>query len=84
MLGGLLFLKHENMRAGSVKDDLCVRCGDQNYQDGRLAPEACVMDFTRRPMKGWLFVDGAALADEKCLNTWVERGLTRAKSLPPK
>lgn len=84
MFGGLSFLKHGNMSVGIVKDDLCVRCGDQNYQEYLAAPEARVMDFTKRPMKGWLFVDGGALADDACLNTWVERGLAHAKSLPPK
>lgn len=42
------------------------------------------MDFTKRPMKGWIYVDPDGTADDSVLAYWVERGLAHARSLPPK
>jgi hypothetical protein len=41
------------------------------------------MDFTGRPMKGFVFVDAGAVGD-RALRQWVQRGVTFAESLPAK
>ena len=46
-------------------------------------PYARPMDFTGRPMKGFVFVDAAVLGDRD-LKRWVQRGSTFAGSLPAK
>ena len=38
----------------------------------------------RGGMSGWLRVSADALTDEDDLARWVDRGLTYARSLPPK
>jgi hypothetical protein len=37
-----------------------------------------------KEMAGWLRVTAEAVADEKVLELWVDRGLAFARSLPPK
>lgn len=37
-----------------------------------------------RPMKGWIVVEGDALAEDEQLAHWIERGLEYAGWLPPK
>jgi TfoX/Sxy family transcriptional regulator of competence genes len=54
MFGGICFLIKGKMLAGVTKDDLMVRVGADNHD--RLLEEkgARLMDFTGRPMKGYL------------------------------
>jgi hypothetical protein len=42
------------------------------------------MDFTGRPMKGWLFVDPQGVESDADLRRWIERGAAYASSLPAK
>jgi len=42
------------------------------------------MDFTGRPMKGFVYVEAEGLASDSALAAWVERGAAFARSLPAK
>ena len=42
------------------------------------------MDFTGRSMTGMIYVEVAGFAEDEDLATWVERGITYARFLPPK
>jgi len=84
MFGGLAMLLHGNMAVGVHGDGLLVR-SDPAAQDELLAePGARVFDMTGRPMKGWLVVDPEGCAEDVDLKRWVARGVTYARSLPPK
>ncbi len=72
-----------NMCCGVTNDDLMVRVGADALEDALARPYARPMDFTGRPMKGFVFVDAAALGDRD-LKRWVQRGVTFAGSLPAK
>jgi hypothetical protein len=61
-----------------------VRVGPDGYQEALAQPGARPMDFTGRPMKGMVYVDAAACADNDALAAWVERGLAFVLSLPAK
>jgi TfoX/Sxy family transcriptional regulator of competence genes len=84
MFGGVSFMVRGNFACGVVKDDLCVRVGKDAYEDALERPEARPMDFTGKPMAGWVFVSPHGTSDDESLHSWVERGLTYALSLPPK
>ena len=56
----------------------------EQYEDALKQPHAHVMDFTGRPMKGFVNVDQQGLASDEDLAQWVERGLNVALSLPAK
>ena len=84
MFGGLGFMLNGNMCCGIVSDDLMVRVGADNHQDALAQPHARPMDFTGRPMKGFVFVGLQGLQDEGALKQWLERGAAFAQSLPKK
>jgi TfoX/Sxy family transcriptional regulator of competence genes len=81
MFGGLAFLVNGNMAvAASGQGGLLVRVDPE--ESGRLveATPAEEMVMRGRSMAGWLRVDPA----EDELAQWVERGVSYARSLPPK
>lgn len=84
MFGGLAFLVGGNMAVGIVKDELMVRVGPAAHGAALAEPHARTMDFTKRPMKGLVFVAPAGFEDDADLSRWVERGVRFAASLPRK
>lgn len=84
MFGGLAFLLRGNMSVGVLGDDLIVRLDPADYDAALARPGARLFDFTGRPMKGWLVVDGTAIDDDDALADWVGRSTTFAASLPAK
>lgn len=84
MFGGLAFMLGGHMCCGVSGSDLMVRVGPEAYEAALAEPEARPMDFTGRPLTGFVFVDGAALSDARSLAEWVERGISFAGSLEPK
>jgi TfoX/Sxy family transcriptional regulator of competence genes len=85
MFGGVAFLLGGNMCCGVIGDDLIVRL-DPPQAERLLAFEsgARPMDFTGRPMRGWLYVAPEAVAEDTDLETWVGRAEDFAASLPSK
>ena len=47
-------------------------------------PHARPMDFTGRPMRGFVIVASEGIESEEGLDEWVARGVNFAISLPPK
>jgi TfoX/Sxy family transcriptional regulator of competence genes len=84
MFGGIAFMVDGNMACGIVRSDIMVRVGPDAYEDALSRPHARPMDFTGRPMKGMVYVDGPGIADDARLREWVERGCAYAASLPAK
>lgn len=84
MFGGLAFLVNGNMAVGVHHDDLMVRLPAEEHEAALGEPGARVFDMTGRPMKGWLVVDAAALAEDDDLRRWVGRGVAFACTFPPK
>ena len=84
MFGGLCFTVHGNMAVGVTGDDMMVRLAPDEAAGALAQPSVRPMDFTGKPMKGFVFVGSDALKTERMLKTWVDRGVTFASSLPPR
>ena len=84
MFGGLAFMLHGNMSVGVEKDQLMVRVGPDRYEEALAQPHARPMDFTGRPMKGFVYVPLDGLSTDADLQEWVQLGLDFALSLPGK
>jgi TfoX/Sxy family transcriptional regulator of competence genes len=84
MFGGIAFMIRGHMSVGIVKDDLMVRVGLEAHDELVRQPHARPMDFTGRPMKGFLYVDSAGLEGDVDLERWVGHGVAHALSLPAK
>ena len=63
MFAGIAFMLQGNMFCSVPNDDLMVRVGADALEAALAQPYARPMDFTGRPMKGFVFVDVAALGD---------------------
>lgn len=75
MMGGLTFMVNGKMCLGIVKDDLMVRL-NPDIHDQAVEKNGCrEMDFTGRPMKGYVFVSPEAVETEKELSYWVNLAL---------
>ena len=84
MFGGLCFLIHGNMACGVSSQGLMVRVGPEAYEACLEEPHAREMDFTGRPMKGFVFVDRPGTSTDAQLKSWLDRGVKFARGLPAK
>jgi TfoX/Sxy family transcriptional regulator of competence genes len=84
MFGGLAFMLNGSMFCGIIGDDLMVRVGPENYEAVLERPHARPMDFTGRPMKGYVYVAPAGCDSQRALEQWVHQGMEFASTLPPK
>jgi TfoX/Sxy family transcriptional regulator of competence genes len=74
MFGGLAFLLDGKMFCGIVKDDLMVRVGPERYEAALAEAHVRPMDFTGRPMNGYVFVGPGGCRTEKAIKKWVHHG----------
>jgi hypothetical protein len=82
--GGVCFMVRGHMCCGITGSSLMVRLDVRDAE--RLAEEPHVrpMDFTGRPMRGFLYVDAEGLGTARELRRWVERTVAFADARPPK
>ena len=84
MFGGIAFMLNGNMCFGTIKDDLVVRVGHERYKEALILPHARPMDFTGRPIKGFVYVDQEGWSKDVTLKKWLDMGIGYASSLPKK
>ena len=73
-----------NMCCGMIDDNLVVRVGPDTYDAALREPHARPMDFTGRPLPGFVYVDRAGFASAPLLKQWIERSVSFVRTLPPK
>jgi len=83
MFGGLAFMLGGHMFCGVVKDTLMVRLGPDGAGRALGQPHVRPMDFTRRPMKGMVFVEPSGLQGD-APRRWGDAAACYVRSLPPK
>ena len=75
MMGGLTFMVDNKMCVGIVKNSLMARINPEIYELS-LAKKGCrEMDFTKRPMKGFVFVDPEGTDMDEDLEYWIQLAL---------
>ena len=85
MFGGLAFLVGGNMAVGaSGQGGILVRVDPEESDALVTSTNAELMEMRGRSMRGWLRVDSEDLRDDAELQTWVDRGVAYARSLPAK
>jgi TfoX/Sxy family transcriptional regulator of competence genes len=83
MFGGLCFLVDGKMVCGIVKDELMVRVGAARQPEALNAPHVRPMDFTGKPLKGFVYVMPEGLDADAALERWVREGLSFARAAEP-
>jgi TfoX/Sxy family transcriptional regulator of competence genes len=83
MFGGICFMVDGKMCMGVTTDELMCRI-DPEREEEALAKRGCRhMDFTGRPMKGYVFVGEEGMKTKKEFNYWIQLCLefnSKAKS----
>jgi TfoX/Sxy family transcriptional regulator of competence genes len=84
MFGGIAFMLRGNMFVGILGDSLMARVGPDNYEQALARNSVREMDFTGRPMRGYVFVSPDALRTEADLKRWLDLCAGFVKTLPAK
>ena len=75
MMGGLTFMVNEKMCVGIIKDEMMCRI-DPEFHDTAIEMTGCrTMDFTKRPMKGYVMIDDTGMRTAKEFEFWINLAL---------
>lgn len=75
MMGGLCYLVDDKMCVGIVKEELMARVDPEIYPE-LLEMNGCKeMNFTGRPMKGYVFVEPSAIDRDDQLQFFIDKCL---------
>lgn len=71
MMGGLTFMVNGKMCIGIIKDEMMCRI-DPTIHETEIEKQGCrTMDFTKRPMKGYIMVDDTGMKTKKEFDYWI-------------
>jgi TfoX/Sxy family transcriptional regulator of competence genes len=85
MFGGLAFLIGGNMSvSASGQGGLLLRIEPEQTEELVAKPHAQPFVMRGRAMDGWLRVEPDGIKTKRQLERWVQRGVSYARSLPPK
>jgi TfoX/Sxy family transcriptional regulator of competence genes len=82
IIGGVAFLVQGNMCCGVFDEKLVVRVGPDAYDEALREPHARPMDFTGRPLPGFVYIAREGYASETALRQWIDRSVGFVRSLP--
>jgi hypothetical protein len=84
MFGGIAFLYRGLMFVGVSGDKLMARVGKENYRDSLGRQHVREMDFTGRPMQGYVYVEAPGIRTDEQLGFWLQRCRQFVSTLPAK
>ncbi len=84
MFGGLAFMVSGYMCCGVNGSMLMVRVGPAHHEHALADPHVRNMDFTGKPLKGYVYVLPAGLETDESLQEWVHRCEQYVATLPPR
>jgi hypothetical protein len=65
MMGGLTFMVNNKMCIGIIKDEMMCRI-DPEFHETAVEMTGCrTMDFTGKPMKGWIMIESSGMRTAK-------------------
>jgi len=73
-----------NMAVGTLGEDMMIRLDPADADAALGEPHVGPMEFTGRPMRGFITVRAAAIETDEDLARWVDAGAAHAASLPSK
>lgn len=84
MFGGLAFMLDGHMCVGATDRRLMARVGPRHYDQALQHMYATIMDFTGKPLKGFVYVEPEGVESDKGLYQWIRQCESFVHSLPPK
>ena len=79
MFGGLSFLRAGQMCCGIVGEKLVVRVLDTEMPSVLRRTHVRPMDFTGKPLRGFVYVAPEAIVTDEALREWIAKGLAFTK-----
>jgi TfoX/Sxy family transcriptional regulator of competence genes len=79
MMGGLTFMVNAKMCIGVLRDDIMVRIDPAAYEQALERKGCREMDFTGRPLKGFVFVSPDGTKGKKDIQYWIDLALAYNK-----
>jgi TfoX/Sxy family transcriptional regulator of competence genes len=71
MMGGLTFMVNGRMCVGVLRDDLMARIDPEVYETALTKKGCREMDFTGKPMKGFVFISPEGTKRRADLDYWI-------------
>ena len=71
MMGGLVFMYNGKMCVGIIKDELMCRVDPAIHEEVVEKTGCRTMDFTKRPMRVYIFIDESGMKSIKELDYWI-------------
>jgi hypothetical protein len=84
MFGGLAFLRNGRMCCGIAGRRLMVRVGPEAYERTLSVPHVRPMDFTGRPLRGFVYVDPEGTKTLVAVRKWIARSAAAPPAARPK
>lgn len=75
MMGGLTFMVNDKMCVGIIKDEMMCRIHPDLHEEAVEKRGCRTMDFTKRPMKGYVLIDDSGMKSKKEFDYWVNLAL---------
>ncbi|GBL36012.1 hypothetical protein EMGBS15_16070 [Filimonas sp.] len=72
---------NDKMCVGVMKDRLILRVMDEAYEQVLTLTYARLMEFTGRPMKGFVLVDEKGWSDDDALMEWIAMALNSVNTV---
>ena len=83
MMGGLTFMVNGKMCVGILNDDLMARIDPEVYEEALTKKGCREMDFTGKPMRGFVFIAPEGTSAGRDLGSWVRLALAFNKKAKP-
>lgn len=71
MMGGLTFMVNDKMCVGIIKDEMMCRIDPALQEEALSRRGSRIMDFTGRPMKGYVMVNDSGIKSKKEFDYWI-------------
>lgn len=84
MFGGIAFMLRDHMCVGVVDSTLMARVGPDEYATALSQSHVREMDFTGKPLRGYVYVDPEGIRSAEDLRAWIARCVAFVTTLPPK
>ena len=72
MFGGVCFMVNDKMCIGIIQDNLMCRIGPDDFEKAIELPGCRPMDFSNRPMKGYVYVEKDYIQKNMELQFWID------------
>jgi TfoX/Sxy family transcriptional regulator of competence genes len=75
MMGGLTFMVNDKMCVGIIKDEMMCRINPYLHAFSIEKAGCREMDFTGRPMKGYVMINDSGMENQKDFDYWINLAL---------